>query len=79
VSQCHVCGCDRLLHDSWGCKTCGCKVSVIYLASQPSPESADVIERGNELVVAADRLAESHLRELVERSSSGDVPQAQLN
>lgn len=81
MTNCHVCGHPRLLHDSWGCKEeCRCGVSIIYLAPQPSSKSRDhevearLIEQGNELVRQADRLGESHVRSMLEL----EIPRVEL-
>ena len=74
VTTCRSCGHDRLLHDSWGCKTkCGCRVSIIYLTPDPLAKRDEAVEReilkmGNQLDGQTDRLGESHLRELFERA-----------
>lgn len=75
MSNCRSCGHERLLHDSWGCMTrCGCAVSIIYLTAPPFSAPPDqvveveLIRQGNALVLEADRLEESHIRAMRDRS-----------
>lgn len=71
------CGHERLMHDSWGCKhRDGCGVSIIYLTPAPSAKpvnhdheaAAELIKHGNALAIEADKLEESRLKKVYERS-----------
>lgn len=74
MTNCHVCDHDRMLHDSWGCKMkCLCGLSIIYLTPNLYADPLDqmdqeAIGQANAVVAEAERLAESHIRELHERA-----------
>lgn len=70
---CRACGHQRLLHDSWGCKDCNCRVSIVYLTFDSPAQKDEKAERetlrlGNVLDGRASRLAEFRLKVLFERA-----------
>ena len=76
MKKCPYCPDDRLMHDSWGCKTkCGCRVSIIYLTNNLFAEPADkdkeqeILNRGKALIAELDRHGEDYISRLIQRSS----------
>ena len=75
MTTCPWCHCDRLMHDSWGCKKKdGCAVSIVHITPiWPSQKKSDparnqeIIDQGKALDAEEDRVSESHVRMIADR------------
>lgn len=73
MNYCRGCGHERLMHDSWGCKSCSrCAISIIYMTKLFADEDnkkaeEEVIKAAEIKVAAADRVEESRLKALYNR------------